>query len=75
MTFYGLVGAYVGVGFPITVSPHAPCSPDVSLSAEFKIGGQAGLLGIAELPITKALSVEVSTPVLGPWQIATSQCD
>ncbi len=74
VTFYGVVGGYVGIGFPITITPHPPCTPDVTMGAELTVGAQAGILGIADLPITKALSVEVSSPVLGPFAIATSTC-
>lgn len=75
VNFYGVVGASVGIGFPVTVSPHPPCTPDVTLGAEIKVGAEVGLIGFKEFPIQKALSVEVSTPVLGPWQIASSQCN
>ena len=75
VTFYGLVGAYVGVDMPISVTPHPPCTPDVNLGVSFKAGLQAGLLGFGELPITKSLQVEVSTPVIGPFALATSHCD
>lgn len=75
VTFYGLVGAYVGADFPIDITPHPPCSPQVMLGVKLKAGAQAGLLGIGDLPISKALSVEVSSPVLGPFTLAESQCN
>ena len=73
-TFYGVVGGYVGVDFPITMTPRAPCSPDVEMSVVLKAGLQAGLLGFGKLPITKTLAVEASSSVLGPFTLAESRC-
>ena len=73
-TFYGLVGGYVGIDFPITMTPRAPCSPEVEMNVVLKAGLQAGLLGFGKLPITKALAVEASSSVLGPFTLAESRC-
>lgn len=73
-TFYGLVGGYVGIDFPITMTPRPPCSPEVEMNVVVKAGLQAGLLGFGNLPITKALAVEASASALGPFTLAESKC-
>lgn len=69
VNFYGLVGASIGVGFPITVSPAPPCP--VTLGVDFKVGAEVGLIGFKEFPIEKALSVERTTTLPVSWQIGT----
>jgi hypothetical protein len=75
VTFYGLVGAYVGADLPIALTPKPPCSPEITMGVTLKAGGQVGLIGFADLPINKTLDVEVSTPVLGPFTLRASSCE
>jgi hypothetical protein len=77
IVFYNAVGTYVGLDLPFNISPRPPCSPEITLSPALKVGAQAGLLGVGVggLSFTKALGVELNTPVLGPYTIAASRCD
>lgn len=74
VTFYGLIGGYVGVDLPITVTPKPPCSPEVDMSVTVKAGVQAGLIGFGDLPVTKALVFEAATTALGPFTLQPSKC-
>jgi hypothetical protein len=74
VTFYGVVGGYVDVGFPIDIETHAGCSPDVSMGVEMTYGVQAGLLGFHDLPINAALQASFSTSVVPETKIHDSQC-
>ncbi len=74
VTFYGVVGGYVGADLPISLTPRPPCSPEVRMGVTLKAGAQVGLIGLADLPINKALLVEASTSVLGPFTLRESRC-
>lgn len=75
VTFYGLIGAYVGIDLPVKVTDRSPCTPEVTMSVNAKAGAQAGLLGFGGIQFRKALGVEISSPVLGPFTLSSSQCD
>lgn len=75
VTFYGLIGAYVGIDMPVKVTDRSPCTPDVTMSVNAKAGAQAGLLGFGGIQFRKALGVEISSPVLGPFTLNSSRCD
>jgi hypothetical protein len=77
VVFYHALGAYVAAAVPITIAPRPPCTPEVTAGVQFSIEGRAGIIdaAVGGLSFTKALSAELSTPVLGPFTLAESSCN
>jgi hypothetical protein len=67
---YEVIGASVGVDMPVTASFPAgkACTPDLSLSVNLH-GGVSSPLGVS-----KALGLDFSVTLLGPYSIASAQC-
>ncbi len=74
VTFYGLVGAYIGAEMPMTITPMPPCTPKIEMSVNLRAGASIGLQGFMDLPITKTLNIEAGTTVAGPFVVSPSRC-
>jgi hypothetical protein len=75
VTFYGIVGGYVGADMPVSLRRQTGCTPEVNMSVNLKAGIQAGLLGAGNLPISKSIGFEASTPALGPFTLREARCN
>jgi hypothetical protein len=72
VTFYKTLGTYVGADFVFASKQREGCTPRLEFGVKLKAGVE---LGLDFLPISKALTAEVSTDALGPFTMRRSSCD
>lgn len=64
VTFYKVLGAYVGVKVPITLTPNPPCRPSFHVEADPFVGAQLGFGTGGGVEVTHGVGVETNLATL-----------